>query len=70
MGRRINEIDKATFPGKIETQMGNGGRAGRATARGLWAALSESQDCFAEPIGRPQPAAPAGPPWQAWEVDP
>lgn len=32
MGKRINEINKATLASTIETQMGNGGRASKAAS--------------------------------------
>lgn len=34
MEKRINEINKATLTGKIETQMGNGGWAGKPSSLG------------------------------------
>lgn len=55
-GKRINEINKATLAGEIETQMGNGGRAGGLGARGRWQPLLPARTVLGSLSPAPPPA--------------
>lgn len=55
MGKRINGINIATLAGKIETQMGNGGRVSKSAGE------RNSQGCSTEPPCQLTPTPPAEP---------
>lgn len=71
-GKRNNGINKATLAGKMETQLGNGGRANKpASERNYMKTRAALQNLHASSLPHPQQSPPwhCSRFWLGWEID-